>query len=81
MNYKELYEKYNNIRVERRTPFGDYEYVTLRIHHIRDYEEHGFPPHISWKVDNGNSWHFEGLTQFLDQTFEDFLKQNDMQKI
>ena len=71
----------NNVIVKRQTPFRDYEYVTLRINYIRMYEEHKFPPHISWKVDNGNSWHFESLSQFLDETFEEFLKRNGMEEV
>lgn len=71
----------NNIRVKRQTPMGDYEYVTLRFNYIEDKEIHGFPPHISWKVDNGNSWSFESLTQFLNQSFEEFLKNNRMQLV
>ena len=63
----------DNVKVLRQTPFGDYEYVTLRKVYIREYEEHGFSPHICWKVDNGNSWHFENLT------FEHFLTKNGME--
>lgn len=71
----------NNILVKRKTSFGDYEFVTLEMNYIRDKEENGFPAHISWKVDNGDNWHFESLTQFLNQSLEDFLKKNEMELI
>lgn len=68
----------DNILVKRKTPFGDYEFVTLRKQYVEEKEIKGFPPHISWRVDNGNSWHFESSTQFLNQSFEDFLEKEGM---
>lgn len=69
------------VNVKRKTSFGDYEYVQLRLHHTITEEKHGFPPHKSWSVQNGDSWHFENLTQFLDEPFEKFLKRNEMEVI
>ena len=70
--------KYDNTKVKRKTSMGDYEYVVLKINYIETREINGFPPHISWHVNNGNSWHFESLTQFKSESFEKFLERNGM---